>query len=80
MQATATNCPVCWTAALHRWPRARRNGLPVANYWWNDHAVILFGPVAGADPAPWRRKLEETRNLAVASSASFGPPAFPLDG
>jgi len=42
---------------LENHPRIARS---VSSYWWNDHAVMLFGPVAGGDPAPWRRKLEET--------------------
>jgi hypothetical protein len=38
-------------------PRITRS---VSSYWWNDHAILLFGPGAGDHPTPWRRKLEET--------------------
>jgi hypothetical protein len=38
-------------------PRIARS---VSSYRWDEHAIMLFGPVAGDDPAPWRRKLEET--------------------
>src|SRR5262249_14324258 len=42
---------------LENHPRITRS---VSSYWWNDHAILLFGPGAGDPPTPWRRKLEET--------------------
>ena len=42
---------------LERHPNITRS---VSSYWWNEHAIELFGPPAGKAAEPWRRKLEDS--------------------
>ncbi len=32
----------------------------VSSYWWNDHAIMVFGPPAKTGSEPWRQMLEDS--------------------